>query len=209
MDLTRRVNLNERSERKAMRKLIKREKRAGNIAQGVDARAAVEAMRQAQNNGQYFDNTGHKWTEPQIEPLQIEVPMLGLPGLNDAPLIGLNQVNHTPQQRTINRTPVINNIQSEYSKSNPHPRYNDVPSTPYKVPQQQAATQQSSPQRKEWFQYGIGSNAVPDKTPEEIEADRLEMNRRVKKAIRNFLWGIPNYHYIGGYDTNVDGQFIK
>lgn len=45
MDLTKRVNLNDRSGRRAMRKLIKREQRAGNISKGVDARAAVEAMR--------------------------------------------------------------------------------------------------------------------------------------------------------------------
>lgn len=109
-----------------------------------------------------------------------------------------------PIKKRVNRSVISKVPIEEYSKSNPHPKYNDVPN-PY-IPEKVKEIVQ--PQRREWYQYGVGSNAVPDKTPEEIEADRQAMNQRVKATFKRWLYGIPNLRFISGVDTNIDGQFL-
>ena len=197
MEMTRRVNLNDRSERRAMKKLIKREQKAGNIAKGVSARESVKAMREAQNNyGQFFDETGHVWQPTEVEQVQApEVQMLGVPQIPVPDQISLGKVFQEPptKKKLINRSAPV--PVEQHSKLNPHPKYNDVPN-PY-IPETVKSV--VLPQRREWYQYGIGSNAVPDKTPEEIEQDRIEMNARVSQAMKQWLNRIPLYRYIGGY----------
>ena len=196
MELTRRVNLNDRSERRAMKKLIKREQKAGNIAKGVSARESVRAMREAQNNyGQYFDENGRTWSPMEVEQVKAEPQMLGVPQIPVPDQISLGKVFQEPpaKKKLINRSAPV--PVEQHSKLNPHPKYNDVPN-PY-IPETVKAVVQ--PQRREWYQYGIGSNAVPDKTPEQIEQDRIEMNARVSHAMKQWLNRIPLYSYIGGF----------
>lgn len=200
MELTRRVNLNDRSERRAMKKLIKREQKAGNIAKGVSARESVKAMREAQNNyGQFFDETGHVWQPTEVEQVKAEPQMLGVPQIPVPDQISLGKVFQEPptKKKLINRSAPV--PVEQHSKLNPHPKYNDVPN-PY-IPEKVKTMVQ--PQHREWYQYGVGSNAVPDKTPAEIEADRKEMNDRVKNTLRQWLYKIPLYRNIDSSDLQA------
>lgn len=62
-------------------------------------------------------------------------------------------------------------LTEEYSKSKPNPKYFSIPES------YQKGTPAPTSNRNEWFQYGIGTNTVPDKTTSQIEADRLAMNK--------------------------------
>ena len=97
MELTGRVNLNDRNDRRAMKKLIKREQKAGNIAKGVSARESVKAMRDAQNNyGQYFDENGRTWQPMEVEQVKVEPQMLGVSQIPVPDQISMGKVFQEP-----------------------------------------------------------------------------------------------------------------
>ena len=123
MELTRRVNLNDRSERRAMKKLIKREQKAGNIAKGVSARESVKAMREAQNNyGQFFDETGHVWQPTEVEQVQApEVQMMGVPVIQPQQMSLGKVFQEAPIKKRVNRSVISKVPIEEYSKSKHHP----------------------------------------------------------------------------------------